>query len=605
MALLWRGNAIKVGRISPAQHDTGLSADGIRTVSLGVSGILASAGLLYLAAVWLLLFGPGQLPDYTYNWEHYTAYDVFRFWDGSRPLSETFIITDGLMTDSGESPFVALPVLVGWRLAGVGLTAMRVATVVIAALAVPMLWFFARRLAGEGVALVSAALLAVSPGFLLYGRTATIVGLSVGVALFTAHALLQVLRPDPRAWVRSIWLGTFLLMLVVNAYAYSPIRFFWPLALVAILVEVLFRRQERSWLLPAGVLILVWLPLVLMGMRAAGWTNRPAEFDLFGTVSSHYFARGEQIFNLLEQPEGIEHVLDDSEAEEASDSSGNSAELALRLVRENARDLGNLLLDRETRPALTDHWNAHGRLQAGLLVPGIIIGCVILAVQVFRRVEARFLLELAAVFTLPMLLTTNVHVGRLIFAIPFLTLIAVIGYAWMGGWVVGMLDRWRSGARVVLWPVGPVGAGLLILLVARATWHEMAVSPTPSPNPDIVATLAVDAATGESLTGAAYVAGDTSGEEVEALDVAAYRLQLNDTYQFVNVARDETMDAADPRPPLYYGGLLDQIGAAERLPDQCAVTYYVRPRVEAELHEQLAATQGACDEPPRVVILDG
>ncbi|HEV2109352.1 MAG TPA: hypothetical protein VGR16_13915, partial [Thermomicrobiales bacterium] len=65
--------------------------------------------MLYLAALGLLLFGPGQLPDYTYNWEHYTAYDLFRFWDGGRPLSETFRITDGLMTDSGESPFVVLP----------------------------------------------------------------------------------------------------------------------------------------------------------------------------------------------------------------------------------------------------------------------------------------------------------------------------------------------------------------------------------------------------------------------------------------------------------------------------------------------------------------
>ncbi|MBA2754436.1 MAG: glycosyltransferase family 39 protein, partial [Chloroflexia bacterium] len=146
--------------------------------------------MLYILAVGLSLAGPGGLPDYTYNWEHYTADDLYRFYDGDRPLRESFSLTDGLMTDSGESPFLTIPTLALWQLIGPGLWSMRLVAVVISALAVPMLWLLARRLFDPWVATGAAGLLLLSPAFLLYARTATIVGLSVGIGIATAFALL-------------------------------------------------------------------------------------------------------------------------------------------------------------------------------------------------------------------------------------------------------------------------------------------------------------------------------------------------------------------------------------------------------------------------------
>ena len=603
MAVFGLGGARQVepcegrGGITPAAWDVG-------TARLGVLGAPVVGMLLYLVALGVLLFGPGPLPSYAYNWEHYTAFDLFRFWDGDRPLWESLVLNDGLMTTSGDSPVIALPGLLSWKLLDPGLAAMRLATMLVAALGVPMLWLLARRLTGDGIALTGAALLAVAPGFLFYGRTATSVGLSVGFALFTAYALFHLMRPDPRAWVRSSWLGLFLVMLVVDAYVYSPIRFFWPLAVVALLVEAVFRRRERPWFLAAGLLILVWMPLVLTLFRATGMTNRPAELNIGGAVTAYYFARGEQVFSIAETPDGFAGVLDLSEDERTSAGSERTAELAVRLVRENSRDLANLVLDRETKPVASDFWNPRGRLYAGVMVPGVLVGLAILLVGALRRVEARFLLELAAVFTLPMVLTSRVHIGRLVFALPLLLVIGVLGYAVVLGWMVAGIDRWRRGAAVVLWPLWPVGAILLLLVVARASWHELAAAPRTSPEAGIVATLATAAARGEARAGLAYVAADWRGAEVEALDVAAYRLQLRDTYQFIDLAAEESVDPADPRPPLYYGGLLDMVGKEGAIPRRCDVFYAVRPEVESRFRAAFGPAAGACREPPEVRVLD-
>lgn len=608
MAVVGHGTSGEVG--SCDEQDRVLSAErrgagaGAGVAMVGALGAPVTGVLLYVVALSLLRLGPGQLPPYTYNWEHYTAFDLFRFWDGGRPWWEMFVLNEGLMTTSGSSPIIVLPALLSWKVLGVGLPEMRLATVTIAALGVPMLWLLARRLVGDGLALVSAVLLAVSSGFLFYGRTATSVGLSVGLALLTAYALLRVVQPDRRSWVRASWLGVFLTMLVVDGYVYSPIRFFWPLAVVALLVEVIFNREERVWHLSAALLTLVWLPLALTLFRATGMTDRPAELNVGGAVTAYYFARGEQVFGFTETPDGFDEVLDLNDGERATIASESATALAWRLVRKNGNDLLDLMLDRQTKPVMTDFWDSRGRLYAGVLVPGVLVGLVILLVRAFRRVEARFLLELAAVFTLPMLLTSRVHIGRLIFALPVLLVIGVIGYATIVGWVISGLERWRPGAAVVLSPVRPILAAMLILLVARATWREMAAPPRSSTEPGIVTALAAGAATGEARRGAAYVAGDLAGEEVEALDVAADRLHLADTYQFVNLAQGEEADPADARPPLYYGGLIDLLGRRGAIPSRCDVVYYVRPDVEPTFQAAFASTASACIDAPRVRVLD-
>ncbi len=173
---------------------------------------------LYALAATLLLVRIGEHPDYAYNWENYTAWQMFRFWDGQWGWGDLLVLTDGLMTDSGESPLMVLPIWIGWQVFGVGLEGMRVPIVLIGALAAPRPWLVGGRLVGPWPAAVGAVLLAMSPVFLLYGRTATLVGVSLVPALATVYALLRVLRPEgARFAVWAGWLAALQVLLVLNS----------------------------------------------------------------------------------------------------------------------------------------------------------------------------------------------------------------------------------------------------------------------------------------------------------------------------------------------------------------------------------------------------
>ena len=156
---------------------------------------------LYLLAVGALLM-PWPFsahPDWAYNWEGYTAWRWATYWEPpTGPAFEIWAPTDGLMTDSGQGPLVGLPVAIGIALAGVGLDAMRVPVALLAAVAVPLVWLLGRRIFGPGPATLAALLLATSPVFLLYGRTATLVGASLPPLLLFALALVRVLDAGSR-----------------------------------------------------------------------------------------------------------------------------------------------------------------------------------------------------------------------------------------------------------------------------------------------------------------------------------------------------------------------------------------------------------------------
>ncbi len=101
---------------------------------------------LYALAALLLTVRIGEHPGFAYNWESYTAWRYFTFWEGpDRTVADVLALTDGLMTDSGQGPLVGLPVWVGFALGGVGLAAMRLPVALLAAGAVPLLWLVGRR----------------------------------------------------------------------------------------------------------------------------------------------------------------------------------------------------------------------------------------------------------------------------------------------------------------------------------------------------------------------------------------------------------------------------------------------------------------------------
>ena len=605
---------------------------------------------LYLLAAALLLYRIGGWPPYAYNWETYTAWRFFQFWD--HPSPDIFRLTEGLMTDSGQSPLVALPVWLSFEVGGVGLTSMRVGVALLAGLAVPLCWLVGRRLAGHYEGLLAALLLAITPSFLLYGRTATLVGISLVPALTTVYVLLRYLR-EPQRWG---WLAALQGLLVAGAYAYAPIRLLWPLSLLLMGVELIARRDRHRLLMGGLAVTALALPAALV-LLFYGAKQHP-----IGAINSYYYARGEQVAALSADPQSYTSYLRLSPEERQQAQQGKlpgTPELMLKLVAQNAQDLVNLLLDLNTRPVLTDHWNEHGRLYAGVLVPFFLAGfCCVLwrARPRIRRKRPyagenegeskyeghggqgesgeqgvrgnhepgttayRALLVLFLGFSLPILLTSRVHVGRLIFALPPLMVIVACGYIWL----VRLLDarvlrRWPAVGRNWKWKrsVLVASTAALVGVVAWSAWTDYNVPPSPTRENRVVALLRH--LRGElrpgSGAGVALVDDDKAYVEGEVIYAGAYRLELDRVYRFVNLTEAQSTPAsaqaeahrrADPgdnRPPLYFGGVLTRLQTPGSMPDLCGSIYLVTPAVEQAFIGAAGRIQQACGRPVRYIVL--
>ena len=572
---------------------------------------VAVPGALYgLAALLLAVPGLG-LPRFAYNWESYTAWRVFGGGTGTdRPGGAgLFALTDGLMTDSGQGPLVGLPVRLGFALGGVGVTALRLPVALLAATAVPLLWLVGRRLVGPAAAGLAATFLALSPVFLLYGRTATLVGISVAPALLTVLALIEVLRAAG-GWRWVAWLAALQALLVAGAYAYAPIRFLWPIAIGLIAIELAGGYGRRRRLLLALVVTGAALPAALVGISAA--TAADPDRGPVAVVGDYYRGRGEQVLALRERPEEFGYYLRPTPAERGSGVRGAPDRLVRRLIGQNAGDLARLLLDRGTRPTVTDFWNPQGRFVPGLLVPFAAIGLARTGWPALTRwrggagVAPRVLLGLLGGFTLPLLLTSRVHAGRLIFALPPLLLLAAVGAIAAGGWLGERLAR-RGGSPAAPRLIPLAVAVLLVAAVGRGAWVEARLGVPPTREARVAAALVAWAPAAARHGGVALVAGDAAGAEVEAVAVAAVRLDLDARYRFADLSRGapSPLDPDDPRPPLYYGGLLDRLAPSSLpVPDPCGLLYLVLPEAEARF---LTGTGGGalpgCAAPVRYEVL--
>jgi 4-amino-4-deoxy-L-arabinose transferase-like glycosyltransferase len=550
---------------------------------------------LYGGAAALLLTRIAAHPAFLYNWEAYTTYQALDFWQ--QPTWHIFHATEGLMTDSGESPLLALPVWLAFHVAGVSLSALRVPAALLAALAVPLLWLVGRAFVGRSAALLAALLLAISPVFLLYGRTATLVGPSLVPMLATAWVLLRLLRePERRRWVVA-----FQVVLILGMYAYAPVRFLWPLGAALLVVEMWLRPTARPALARA-LLVTALVPTLVISL--ASWQN-----PVFA-VGYYFEARGEQLLALTVVPQYYGGYLRLTPAEIAAGGphEGRVA-LAVRLLAQNVGDYARLLLDRDTQPALTDYWNPHGRLYPWFLAPCLLLGIVLALRRARDRLADRLLLALLLGFGLPMLLTSRVHIGRLIFTLPFMCLLSAAGLLgavnWLAARAPGLMVR--PALRVAL---PAVAALLLLLATARATWADYQLDPPPPPDVDVTPLLragAADISPGGS-TALVYASGrqaDAAAMEIERVQVAPYQLALHSQYRFVYLAGNSAPvdDHADPRPALYYGGVLDELTRTGTLPHLCTTTYYIAPEAEVRFAALVRQHTAACPTPVHAVLL--
>lgn len=535
---------------------------------------------LFFAGLIVVLARIGSHPPFVYNWENYTLWKGFPFW--SNPSLDVFDLTDGLMTDSGRSWLVDAPAWVAFELFGQHLWALRAATGIIAAIAVPLTWILGRRWAAAifgsnhedalertsrsqaaiWAATVAALLLPLLPSWLLYARTATLVGLSVAPALLTVLLIDQVRRLS--AWW-PVWLVLLQGSLLLDAWGYAPIRFLYPMAVVYFVVELLFHsRRWKAFVVVIGVTTLA-LPALLAAVdQEPGWHPVAA-------VKNYYNARGEQLLSLRDNPQDYRYYVRGVDIE-----SSTPDQLERALLEQNAKDLARLFLDVDTKPALTDYWNQNGRLLPWFVLPFVLLGLGVSLWRIWKTPEARLLHLMFWGFTLPMIATSKVHIGRLVFAIPFICIFAGIGVAWLA-WCFarGTPKRLRVSPRL-RW-IAPLLAIVLLVPTGTEAWNDYHAGIGPSREHLLAQRLEADLSYYQTTGGVVWISGGRNQTQVEAISMAATRIEIADDYQFVNLAEGQSPDAGDDRPVIYFGGVADLLEDPVLAPRLCALPWLMSP----------------------------
>jgi len=547
--------------------------------------------LLYLAAVAMLAWRIGSRPDFSYNWETYTLRDLFTF--VAHPSRDVLQMNDGLMTDSGRTATVVGPAWLGFKIFGQSWFGLRFPIVLISALAVPLTWVFGRRLYSEAVGITAALLVLTSQVFLLYGRTGTVVGMSIGPALIGYLLLWMCVRPSDRRWIG--WLLLFQVSLILNSYVYSPIRFLWPIAVVLFAVEFLLRGGQRNRFLVSLIVTLAVLPLALSVLRPG-----PIESPV-AAVEAYYKGRGEQIFQMAGTPSGVTPFLRNLTPEQQEQIAEESTNQQIRrLVRQNANDLFALLIDRDTRPAVTDFWNPHGRLYPRVLVPFFLVGMLSLLILFFFDPRARLMLALFWGYSLPMILTTQVHIGRLVFIVPLLAIICALPIGLIVRWLA---DRQPQHFRPAFHHWAAIAIGLMIAVVGTAPSMADWETPFPMQRMPLVADRIVELTRTPPTQQLVYVFGNLGGYEIETLRVAELRMELPGYLRFEDLTTGE-ISGTGPIP-LIYGAVIPLLNQPDAIPGYCANLYLVEPNVLDQFHEASDATaQKACGQPLRFDVLD-
>jgi len=542
-------------------------------------------GLYALDAV-VLLASIGSHPGFTYNWENNTADGLFPF--VANPGWDIFHLTQGLMTDSGATPLVVLPSWLGFLVSGESVGSMRWPVALIAAAAVPLLWLVGKRIIGTLPALLAAVLLALSPVYLVYSRTATNVGISLVPMLLTIYALLRLLE-RPRQWW---WAVALLSTLVLGAYGYAPVRFLWPFSVGLMLLEAVLWKAQRKRLLVAAAFIVVSMAGIIIAL------DYDHGHDPIVSVGYYYSGRGEQVANLLVNESDYLNTV------RGSNSQLPSPIQALgEMVGQNSSSLANLLLDRDTQPALTDYWNPHGRLIPIFLVPFFLLGFG-RALWLARRRSAyqyHLLVLFFLGFTLPMIFTSQVHIGRLIFALPLLMLLIAIGIVNCGLWVAnrGLLAARLDSRRRKL-VLGALVVGL-VGIVALSTWNDYNLDVPTTLQARITERLIADVGlVGKEGGRVALVDVDDPTLVLENIDANQYRLGLQNYYCFVNLSNNQSKSCSPSMPILIVGGLLARMQSPESIPGYCANIYYVAPALMDRFRAAAASHASMCPQPLKV-----
>jgi uncharacterized membrane protein len=170
------------------------------------------------------------------------------------------------IAEGENGPLYNLMLAIWIRIAGVSEIAVRFPSAVAGTLAIPLMYYLARRLAGPTTGLLAAGLLAISPYHVWYSQEAKMYALIVLLALASSTSLVEALERN-----RRLWWAAYALVTTLMFYTHvATVLIFVAQSLYVVLTRNAWRGRERGWLVAAAVLTLPYLPIALWALRVVG-----------------------------------------------------------------------------------------------------------------------------------------------------------------------------------------------------------------------------------------------------------------------------------------------------------------------------------------------
>lgn len=369
--------------------------------------LLLTASAVTIFAAVLLFHKLGQQAPTLYNWEQYTVWRILDDRFQSQSVTTYLQVTNGLMIDTARSPIVGLPIKLLLSNFGYTLALLRVWPAFLTLLGIVACFVFLAKVFTVKIATVTALLLCSSQALLVYGRTGTNTAPTL-LAEIMAVAWLYYGLPKKQT-VRTVLIS--FIVISFNTYFYAPIRFFTPFLLLLPLkwiiqqsIELINhvspdRTQQKTAIIISTSILLGLLVCTL-------FFSKPL-------IEEYFHGRGEQVVSLLASDRGSIETYQNAASQ----------------IYSNSQGLLKLFFSIDTQPTLADY-AAMGQLIHYLLVPFFFVG--ILApirsdgVRNFEK-KRRLVLIWFLMTALPILFTSNLHVGRLFLSLPHMFLICAIG----------------------------------------------------------------------------------------------------------------------------------------------------------------------------------
>jgi len=136
-----------------------------------------------------------------------------------------------------------------------------------------------------------------------------------------------------------------------------------------------------------------------------------------------------------------------------------------------------------------------------------------------------------------------------------------------------MADRPRVASRL-RW-IAPILAIALLVPTASEAWGDYHVDVAPSREHRLAEQLESNLSSYQSSGGIVWISGGFNQTEVEAISMAATRIEVANDYQFINLALGERPDPGNNKPVVYFGGVADLLTDPTLAPQLCALPWII------------------------------